>query len=110
MANNQDPTLSLLSAALLVIFTTAAAAVWAFFLIVPNLTGEAAYSPSFTDAVWFTLQTITTTGFGSLPSRVWDETPALKWLSNALMVTAVPAWTIALSAFFDLLRRPREPR
>lgn len=33
----------------------------------------------FTDAVWFTVQTLTTTGYGSRDPSAWM--PALKWFS-----------------------------
>lgn len=59
----------------------------------------AAGKPEFTwrvalEAVWFTIQTITTTGYGSIPWERWGA--RLQALSIYLMVVAIPLWTILL--------------
>ena len=61
------------------------------------------YTPTTTDAIWFTLQTITTTGYGSLPPGVWESSDKLKWLSIFLMLSAVPLWTASVTVLFDLI-------
>ncbi len=58
------------------------------------------YSPNVTDAVWFTIQTMTTTGYGSLPGEVWN--PKLKWASVVLMVCAAALWTFLLGLVVNL--------
>jgi len=46
------------------------------------------------EALWFTVQTITTTGYGSIPWERWGA--RLQALSILLMVVAVPLWTVLL--------------
>jgi hypothetical protein len=58
------------------------------------------YSPNITDAVWFTIQTMTTTGYGSLPIEVWN--PKLKWASVLLMLCAAALWTFLLGLVVNL--------
>lgn len=58
------------------------------------------YAPNITDAVWFTVQTMTTTGYGSLPPEVWN--PKLKWASVVLMLTATVLWTSLLGFLVNL--------
>lgn len=58
------------------------------------------YSPNHTDAVWFTVQTMTTTGYGSLPMEVWN--PKLKWASVVLMLCAGALWTFLLGLLVNL--------
>jgi hypothetical protein len=58
------------------------------------------YSPNITDAVWFTVQTMTTTGYGSLPLEVWN--PKLKWASVVLMLCAAALWTFLLGLVVNL--------
>ena len=50
---------------------------------------------SLTDAAWFTVQTLTTTGYGSFDPAVW--TPGLKWLSILMMLVAAPLWAYAIA-------------
>ena len=58
------------------------------------------YSPNIADAVWFTVQTTTTTGYGSLPLEVWN--PKLKWASVVLMLCATALWTFLLGLVVNL--------
>lgn len=58
------------------------------------------YSPNITDAVWFSVQTTTTTGYGSLPLEVWN--PKLKWASVVLMSCATALWTLLLGLVVSL--------
>lgn len=44
--------------------------------------------------MWFTLQTLTTTGYGSLKPERW--TVGLKWVSIAMMIAAIPIWASAI--------------
>lgn len=46
------------------------------------------------EAIWFTVQTITTTGYGSIPWERWGA--RLQALSILLMVVAIPLWTLLL--------------
>jgi hypothetical protein len=69
------------------------AGVLAYLWAGDRLPPTAHYQPTFTDAVWFTVQTVTTTGYGSLPQTFWDNSPILKWISIILMILAVPLWT-----------------
>lgn len=46
------------------------------------------------EALWFTIQTITTTGYGSIPWERWGA--RLQALSIYLMVVAIPLWTILI--------------
>lgn len=59
------------------------------------------YSPNETDAVWFTVQTMTTTGYGSLPMEVW--TPKLKWASVVLMLCGGILWTFFIGFLVNLV-------
>ena len=54
------------------------------------------------DAVWFAVQTMTTTGYGSLPEGTWDSYK-LKCLSILLMCSIVPIWTMFLSIIANVL-------
>jgi len=54
--------------------------------------------------VWFTIQTITTTGYG-LSEDLW--TRELRIISIFLMIVAVPAWSILVTAVYDLYKDPR---
>jgi hypothetical protein len=58
------------------------------------------YSPNITDAVWFTVQTTTTTGYGSLPLEVWN--PKLKWASVILMLCSATLWTFLLGLLVSM--------
>lgn len=49
----------------------------------------------FLEASWFVVQTITTTGYGSLDLHFW--TPSLKSLSIGLMISGTTMWTLFLS-------------
>lgn len=59
------------------------------------------YVPKLLDATWFAIQTVTTTGYGSLP--VWTD--CLKIVSIALMILAVPVWTMLLGLAINLVDR-----
>ncbi|MBU6142117.1 ion transporter [Patescibacteria group bacterium] len=74
---------------------------WAFPskpIPVPCCTGTF-YSPSNVDAWWFVIQTITTTGYGSLP--VW--TNRLKILSSILMIGSILMWTVFLGLVINII-------
>lgn len=62
------------------------------------------YEPCLQDATWFSIQTITTTGYGSLP--VW--TTDLKIYSSFLMVFSTVTWILLLglivNVFHDFLK------
>lgn len=58
------------------------------------------YSPNITDAVWFTVQSMTTTGYGALPLEVWN--PKLKWTSVVLMLCGATLWTFLLGLVVSL--------
>lgn len=74
-----------------------------------NLPDSLIYTPNLTDAVWFAVQTVTTTGYGSLPDRVWDNSPKLKWASVGLMLTGGIAWAFMLGvAIAWLIEKLRE--
>src|ERR1035437_14952 len=49
------------------------------------------------DGVWFTSQTITTTGYGL---TVWNR--RLKGISLILMIVAIPIWTLLLGLAVNL--------
>jgi hypothetical protein len=98
----------------LALLVSALSGVQLYYLSVPRIevllaNGKSeVYSPNITDAVWFTVQTITTTGYGSLPSEVWN--PKLKWASVILMICATALWTFLLGfvvnlAYERLMRR-----
>lgn len=100
------------------LFLTACCGFTLYFLAVPPTTILLAngktevYSPNRTDAVWFTVQTMTTTGYGSLPMEVWN--PKLKWASVVLMLCAGALWTFLLGlvanlAFMRLTRKAGNP-
>lgn len=59
------------------------------------------YTPNRIDAAWFTIQTLTTTGYGSL--EFWPR--RLKVLSSGLMVAGVLVWTILLGLAVNQIDR-----
>ena len=60
-----------------------------------------ASAPRFVDACWFSVQTITTTGFGSFPA--WTD--RLKWASIALMLFAAPMWGVMIGLFANMIQK-----
>lgn len=60
--------------------------------------GDVTYAPGKVDALWFVVQTLTTTGYGSLP--VW--TPSLKLISIALMCGGATLWTVLLGLLINI--------
>lgn len=55
------------------------------------------------DAIWFSVQTVTTTGYGSFPESVW--TPKLKLLSVCLMLVGPTVWTFLLGLIVNMAHR-----
>lgn len=55
------------------------------------------------DAIWFSVQTVTTTGYGSFPDSVW--TPKLKLLSVSLMLVGPTVWTFLLGLIVNMAHR-----
>lgn len=53
------------------------------------------------DTWWFIVQTITTTGYGSLPQSLWSD--ELKVFSIKLMISGAIVWSLLISAFFKYL-------
>ena len=52
------------------------------------------------DAIWFSVQTVTTTGYGSFPDSVW--TPKLKLLSVCIMLVGPTVWTFLLGFIVNM--------
>ena len=72
--------------------------------IYPQLVGAAGGDRSqLLDGLWFVVQTVTTTGYGSLPEAAW--TIPLKVASIVLMVAAAPLWSFILAELIEIARR-----
>ena len=50
------------------------------------------------DAVWFSSQTLTTTGYGSIPETVWN--PTLKIVSIITMIVGASLWSNLIAKLF----------
>lgn len=99
---SEEVTKRLLVATLLLLI---AVVVWSvrLYFQTTNLQKEVGYTPTHTDTIWFAIQTVTTTGYGSLPQGVWDHSDGLKWLSMALMLFGVPAWIVVVGIVANLI-------
>lgn len=69
--------------------------IWSYFVALPLLDNNKI------DAWWFVVQTITTTGYGSLPQALWSDD--LKLLSIKLMLGGATIWSLLISLFFKYL-------
>lgn len=52
------------------------------------------------ESAWFTIQTITTTGYGSIP---WPWGAKLQLISTVTMIGAIPIWTLLLGLAVNLV-------
>lgn len=59
------------------------------------------------EAIWFTAQTITTTGYGSIP---WPWPAKIQAISIGLMVVAVPLWTFLLGLLVNIVDQKLKKR